>query len=95
MFAPVVIGLLLQRRTVETTPWDRLYLRFCERLARMGVVRAPGEAPVDFARRATRQLPRLSDEIEEVTRLYTDLAYAVDGDPDQLQRMQQAIRSIA
>lgn len=95
VFAPVVIGLLLQRRTVETTPWDRLYLRFCERLARMGVVRAPGEAPVDFARRATRQLPRLSDEIEEVTRLYTDLAYAVDGDPDQLQRMQQAIRSIA
>ena len=61
----------------------------------MGVVRAPGEAPVDFAQRATRRLPRLSREIEEVTRLYTGLAYAADGDPESLQRMQQAVRSIA
>jgi hypothetical protein len=95
VFAPVVIGLLLQRKTVETTPWDRLYLRFCERLARMGVVRAPGEAPNDFARRASRHVPRLAEEIEEVTRLYTGLAYMPDDDPVLLQRMQQAVRSIA
>jgi transglutaminase-like putative cysteine protease len=95
VFAPVVIGLLLQRKTIETTPWDRLYLRFCERMARMGVVRAPGEAPDDFARRASRHVPRLAQEIEEVTRLYTGLAYMPEDDPAQLQRMQQAVRSIA
>lgn len=94
VFAPVIISLLLQRKTVQAKPWDRLYLRFCARMSRMGVVREPGEPPAAFARRAMQQVPRLSARIDEVTRLYTELAYAQGPQSEQLQRLQHAVRSI-
>ncbi|WP_197484225.1 DUF4129 domain-containing protein, partial [Halioglobus sp. HI00S01] len=53
VFAPVVITLMLQRKTVQQREMDRLYLKFCERLARMGVERGAGEGPDQYARRAS------------------------------------------
>lgn len=92
VFLPVTLSLLLQRRTVKTTAWDRLYLRFCDRMARIGVVRGAGESPDEFALRAAQQVPRLADPINEVTRLYTALAYAPDSNPAHLQRLRLALR---
>jgi protein-glutamine gamma-glutamyltransferase len=93
--APVLIVMLLQRKTVELSRLDRLYLKFCGRLERMGVVREPGEAPEDFSRRAQQQLPRLAQSIGEVTRLYTQMAYApVDSARQQLDLLALEVRRI-
>ena len=51
------------------------YLRFCAKLARRGVVRAPQEGPADFAVRASRLRPDLAGPIGRVTRLYVALRY--------------------
>jgi hypothetical protein len=52
-----------------------IYLRFCTKLARKGIVRAPGEGPVDFAVRASRFRPDLARQISLITRLYVSLRY--------------------
>jgi hypothetical protein len=60
---------------------ERYYLRFCDRLARVGATRHPGEAPVQFAARAARPIRSSDTEIERVTALYMGLAYAGGADP--------------
>lgn len=55
---------------------DRLYLRFCQKLQQRGVMRAPGEGPQDFAKRAANTLPAQAADIETITALYLTLKYA-------------------
>ena len=82
---PVAI-LLLYRRPVEAlSPLDRDYRAFCERVEKRGVRRQPGETPDEFANRACAELPALAEQIRQVTRMYTHLAYA-DGGLDRARR---------
>ncbi|QFU77854.1 DUF3488 domain-containing protein [Halioglobus maricola] len=95
VFAPVVITLLLQRKTVQLREMDKLYLRFCERLEKFGVARAAGEGPAQYGRRASAQLPRLEEQIGDVTNIYLGLAYApADEEAAALKRLAQAIRRV-
>ncbi|KZX60160.1 transglutaminase [Halioglobus sp. HI00S01] len=95
VFAPVVITLMLQRKTVQQREMDRLYLKFCERLARMGVERGAGEGPDQYARRASAQLPRLAEQIGEVNRVYQALAYAPAAQEARgLQQLASAIKRV-
>jgi transglutaminase-like putative cysteine protease len=73
---PVGATLMLRRRTHVVRKLDRLYLRFCEKLEKMGVAREPGESPTAYAKRAQRSLPRLSTEIAAITSMYQGMAYA-------------------
>jgi hypothetical protein len=75
VLAPVAVSLLLRRRLHRLAPEDRQYLAFCERLARMGVVREPWESPSAFAARAARKLPRFADQIHTITARYEALSY--------------------
>ncbi len=52
-----------------------LYLRFCRKLARAGLVRAPHEGAHAFANRAARKRADLAASIAEITALYEDLRY--------------------
>ncbi|MFT6051017.1 MAG: transglutaminase-like putative cysteine protease [Halioglobus sp.] len=72
---PVAVSLLLRREIKRSNPADRVYLRFCRKLGKGGVVRAAGEAPGDFSARAAQALPAKADEINRITRLYMALSY--------------------
>ena len=65
----------------------RLLTVFCERLARMGVVREPWESPSAFAARAARKLPRFAEQIHAITERYEALSYQPDTSAEQ--RVQQ------
>jgi protein-glutamine gamma-glutamyltransferase len=92
---PVGLVLLLRRKTHELSKLDKLYLGFCQRLEKMGVVREPGETPGDFSRRAGQALPRLAESIAEVTRRYHALAYmAADSAEAELADFARAVRSV-
>jgi hypothetical protein len=77
----VAFSLLRKRGGRGISEVERYYLRFCDRLARVGATRHPGEAPVQFAARAARPIRSSDTEIERVTALYMGLAYAGGADP--------------
>lgn len=93
--APVVTGLLVlwiwlkwSSRGPQLPLSGRLYLRFCRRLARVGLVREPGETPADFARRVEREFPRLGPMALRITRAYEKAAYGDDPQAEkQLRRL--------
>ena len=70
----LVQGLLSIRHTARD-PVSRAYLLFLRRLARHGISKDTSEGPVDFARRAVRQLPALSSPISEISRVYVEARY--------------------
>lgn len=67
------------------------YLRFCRKLARAGLVRAPHEGPVDFARRATLARVDLAPAIGDITRLYLKLRYGSGEVPGERRVLRRAV----
>jgi hypothetical protein len=95
VLVPVGLILLLRRRVHKLSRLDSLYLRFCAKLERSGVVREPGESPTDFALRAQHALPRLADRIADVTRRYQHLAYAGSQKSEhELKEFARAVRNL-
>ncbi len=58
---------------------QRAYRRFCRKLARVGLRRAPWEGPVAFAQRAGLARPDLHAAIEGITRAYVQIRYGSAG----------------
>jgi transglutaminase-like putative cysteine protease len=73
---------------------QRLYLRFCRKLERRGITRAPHEGAKDFATRATQQLPQLTAAIHDITQYYLALRYQSRPATGALQQLQQAVRHL-
>lgn len=69
---------------------DRLYLRFCTRLAAKGFERQPGEAPQAFADRISPSLPEQAASIRQITGLYLTLKYANLADSGNLKQTNPA-----
>lgn len=91
--AAVLLGVLLWiwysgrgRRLPEA---ERLYRKFCRRMARAGVERRAGEAPQDFARRIAEEKPRLATLAQQVTDSFGLAAY--DGDSAALVELRQLL----
>lgn len=89
---PAGIAMFLRQRRNKLRRHDKLYLQFCDRLARMGVVRAPGETPRAYANRAMRAVPRLAERIEAVTDRYEQVAYA-GASHDSVDELARVVRS--
>ena len=73
----VTIWTLFQRRRL--TPAQRLWQRFCQRLANQGIVRAPWEGPFDFAERIARERPELALLAHQAAGHYAELHYGMGG----------------
>ncbi len=71
----LLYALLLWSPKKSTDPAQAAYLRFCHKLARAGIKRAPHEGARVFAGRAARKRADLADSISEITNLYEDLRY--------------------
>jgi len=90
-----VIGLLalitLRARREYTNKVARAYAVFCARLARIGIVRAASEGPLDFAARAEAMRPDLAPQIEAITRLYVALRYGAAAQAGWSETMRQLV----
>ncbi|WP_066965580.1 DUF3488 and transglutaminase-like domain-containing protein [Microbulbifer sp. Q7] len=75
----LLVWLKLSSRGPALPAASRLYLRFCQRMARAGLPRIPGETPGDYANRIERELPRLGSMAARITAAYERAAYADDG----------------
>lgn len=76
---PVGFSLLGRRKLHKRSEEDKIYLAFCARLAKRGVVRELAETPVMYAKRASALVPSSANSILEITTLYSDLAYSNKG----------------
>jgi hypothetical protein len=62
----LAVALWLVRIKREHDPVQRAWLRFCKRLAKQGLARAPYEGALDFAARATSALAQRSTPPERL-----------------------------
>ncbi|WP_231757790.1 transglutaminase TgpA family protein [Microbulbifer elongatus] len=86
--AVLLLWLNFSGRGPALAPADRLYLRFCRRMARAGLPRNPGEAAVDYARRIEREWPPLAPMALRITLAYEKAAFADDAQAlKQLRRL--------
>ena len=83
---------LFQRQTL--TPAQKLWRRFCKRLERRGIVRAPWEGPLDFATRVAREHPALAPQVLRAAGLYADLHYGEGGEA-QLAELKACLKASA
>ncbi|MBM4200997.1 MAG: DUF3488 domain-containing protein, partial [Gammaproteobacteria bacterium] len=67
--------LLAPRLGLRLDPAVAHYRRFLRRLARRGVIRRPGEGPLDFGRRAATERPEAAAAIDRITELFLRLRY--------------------
>jgi hypothetical protein len=91
VLVPVAISLFLKRDTHPGSPLDKYYRLFCDRMAGLGLVRAPGETPGQFAQRAIEALPAFTEQLEQITRLYNTLSYAGEHDKTELVRFSRSV----
>jgi hypothetical protein len=72
-----VAAQMLWQRQPRGDPLQRLYQRYCRKLARRGFVRRAHEGPMDFADRVCHQRPDLDGDVREIAALYTRLRYGI------------------
>jgi transglutaminase-like putative cysteine protease len=83
---------LLRRLYVRNAdPAQRLYLKFCRKLAKAGIVRAAHEGAGDFARRAALLKPRHASAISGITGRYLALRYGREPDAAALSALRRAV----
>ncbi len=87
------LWLVLRGGSRPADPLVAAWLRFCARLARRGVMRAPHEAPLAFGERAARALPQLAEDLRRLSRDYSDQRYAREVDEQARRALIRALRS--
>lgn len=73
-----ILSIVLARRTHPGTPHDPVqaaWLRFCRRLAGIGITRRAPEGPLDYAERVARERPREAAVVRDLARRYARLRY--------------------
>ena len=88
-----LLALLMLRRlyTQQHDPAQALYLKFCRKLARAGLVRAAHEGPQDFAVRASLSHPQLTSAISAITARYLSLRYENQLDAEGLRALRREV----
>ncbi|NNF51157.1 MAG: DUF3488 domain-containing transglutaminase family protein [Gammaproteobacteria bacterium] len=93
--AGTILALLILRQRPHRArdPAQRLYARFCQRVARAtGISRSPAEGPVRFARRCADARPDLAAGIAGITELYLGARYAPTGNQRALILLKSRLR---
>jgi len=89
----VIAALLWYRGRERVDPVQADYLRFCSRMARMGVVRLPYEGADSYAQRITEQRPDLKTAVDEIIRLYSSLRYGEANDAHGKSELHRLVRA--
>jgi transglutaminase-like putative cysteine protease len=91
LLVTLVYAFFLLRPKKSVDPAQALYLRFCRRLARAGMVRAPHEGAIDFARRCGRHRPDLKNRMEAITERYIRMRYGKLTGADELRAFRREV----
>ncbi len=84
------------RRERSVDPARRAYDRFCQKMARAGVVREASEGPRDFARRAAAARPDLAGTVDAVVNRYVQLRYGrPNGNDELLKGLEREVRKFS
>ena len=78
-------------RAPRRDPVQQAYLKFCRKLARAGLTRAPHEGAQDFAERCARQRPDLQAAIVGITQLYQRLRYGASADNEDRRQFERQV----
>lgn len=87
------IAWFMRLRKGPIEPALAAYQQFCRKLEKAGLKRRPSEGPNDFAKRCSTQLPKIKDQIQTITKLYTKLRYG-DGQEELLDEMKKQTRQL-
>lgn len=83
------VSLWRPKKSVDRT--QQLYLRLCRKLARVGLVRAPHEAPLAFAQRCARRRPDIKERINIIFERYLRARYGQHNDALELRAFKRAV----
>jgi transglutaminase-like putative cysteine protease len=92
--ATIVLGLIvttLTRGDAKPDALEQIYRRFCRRLARIGLHRAPSEGPLAFGRRVSALRPDLRPAVDGFLALYLPLRYGGREPPGGLPALRRAL----
>jgi transglutaminase-like putative cysteine protease len=90
LLALLAAWLLRRIRTID--PVQRLWLRFCARLAKKGSPRAAHEGPADFVARTAERHPGEAERIRAIGARYIALRYGELADPRLLSELRMLVR---
>ena len=82
----------LLRRMSAIDPAQRLWLRFCARLAKNGSPRAAHEGPADYVARTAERHPAQAERIRAIGARYIALRYGELADPRLLSELRLLVR---
>lgn len=88
IFTLIMLRRLQLRSTDEV---QKIYLKFCKKLAKSGIERAPHEGAQDFANRAAQQKKQLATGIMDITSQYIALRYQNQHDASAFQAFKRAV----
>ena len=88
-----IVSVATLRQRDRTTPAQRAWQRFCQRLMQLGVARRDWEGPLAFAARVAREKPPLAAICFKAADLYAQLHYGV-GTSAQLQELKHCTRRL-
>ena len=85
------LTMLRRLRLRNSDEVQKIYLKFCKKLAKAGITRAAHEGAQNFADRASQLNSRDAAEILDITSQYIALRYHKHHDPDSLQVFKRAV----
>lgn len=91
LIGALALAMWWRRPERRPDPVQRLYRRFCQRLARRGLPRRREEGPHDYAARVAAARPELAPQVESISRLYIALRYGDERDPRSLKRLRELV----
>lgn len=92
LLAVVGTYLLLRQSRQRPQPVVGLYLEFCRRLARIGLVRRVDEGPRDFACRVCAARPDLDFAVQRISSLYIALRYR-NNPGEKIDLLRQSVKA--
>jgi hypothetical protein len=90
----LALALLFRMSGQRLDPVQRMYLSYCDILAKRGAPRKLSEGPNDFAARVSRQFPDIRDSVNRISGLYILLRYGGENSKGKLDELRNAIRSL-
>ncbi|MFT3733829.1 MAG: DUF4129 domain-containing protein [Rhodocyclaceae bacterium] len=86
------LGWRYRARRPQRDALDKLWQRFCQRLARAGLPRFGWEGPQDYIRRASTHWPAQADTLQGIADHYTRMRYGPGIlDAERMQQLRQLI----
>lgn len=91
LFASLI---LMRPRQQKQSPVQRLYSRFCRKMAKRGLTRSANEGALDFAKRVAQQFPAIKSAVFAIAEDYYRVRYADQPTAECVARMKHNLKQL-